>query len=451
MNKPSADDLAWEKIHVWHPYASFSSPTPVNYFKSAQGVWINSTSPEGDDVRLVDGLSSWWCAAFGYDHPKLIEALKRAVDPECRDSVRHIMFAGFTHQPAIEAAKLLLELAPGSMDKVFFCDSGSVAVEIALKMALQYQAGRGRRDKNRFACLMGGYHGDTWHTMSISKSPDEGMHDLYSDLLPRAYALPAPETPYEASELSEVDAERIDELFSMRADELAAVVVEPIFQGAHGMRFYSPLYLKRLAQRCRESGVLLIFDEIATGFGRLGRTFASELAGVEPDLMTVGKALTGGTVSLAAVLARESVAIGMEEHESPQFMHGPTFMANGIACSAAAAAMHLFIEDDMLGKVQRLQAVLHDLKKRIDALHSPFIKSCRTLGGVVAVEYSSPIDRAIFTKMASELGIWLRPIGSIQYAMPPFVIVDDENALGTFLGGFEALARGCAEFLGEAE
>ena len=357
------------------------------------------------------------------------------------------MFAGFTHQPAIEAARLLLKLAPKSMDKVFFCDSGSVAVEIALKMAIQYQAGKGRSGKNRFACLMGGYHGDTWHTMSVSKSSDEGMHDLYSDLLPRAYALQAPETPYEADELSEADAARIDQLFSERADELAAVVVEPIFQGAHGMRFYSPLYLKRLARRCRENGVLLIFDEIATGFGRLGSVFASDLAGVEPDLMTVGKALTGGTVSLAAVLASEAVARGMEEHSSPQFMHGPTFMANGIACSAAAAAMRLFIEEDMLGRARRLQDELRALKDRIDSMNNPLVKSCRTLGGVIAVEYAAPVDRARFTNAAARLGLWLRPIGAVQYAMPPFIIVDDEKALSTFLSGFEALARRCAEFL----
>lgn len=447
MKHPSAEDLEWEKKHVWHPYASFSNPTPVNYFKSAQGVWINADSPEGRSLRLVDGLSSWWCAAFGYDHPRLIKALKEAVSPEYPDSVRHVMFAGFTHQPAIEAARLLLKLAPKSMDKVFFCDSGSVAVEIALKMAIQYQAGAGRRNRTKFACLKGGYHGDTWHTMAVSQSSDAGMHDLYSSLLPSAYALEAPETPFEAAELSPLDEARIDELFRLRADELAAVVVEPIFQGAHGMRFYSPLYLKKLARSCRENGVLLIFDEIATGFGRLGSVFASELSGVDPDLMTVGKALTGGTVSLAAVLASEATARCMENHSSPQFMHGPTFMANGIACSAAAAAMRLFIEEDMTAKSKKLQTHLQGLKQRIDAAENPLIKSCRTLGSIIALEYLRPIDRDAFTQKAASLGLWLRPIGSIQYAMPPFVIVDDEEALEVFLSGFEALAADCSSFL----
>ncbi|QGZ47804.1 adenosylmethionine--8-amino-7-oxononanoate transaminase [Streptomyces sp. QHH-9511] len=407
--------LALDRAHVWHPYGPMPGRTDPLVVASASGVRLRLAEPVHGQAELIDGMSSWWSAVHGYNHPVLNEAVRGQLD-----RMSHVMFGGLTHEPAVRLAARLVEITPEPLRHVFLSDSGSVSVEVAAKMCLQYWRSVGRPGKQRLLTWRGGYHGDTWQPMSVC-DPQGGMHELWSGVLQRQAFVDAPPVEYEES-YAELLRERIAE----HTDELAAVIVEPVVQGAGGMRFHSPAYLRVLREACDAHHVLLIFDEIATGFGRTGALFAADHAGVSPDVMCVGKALTGGYLSMAATLCTSRVAEGISRGEVPVLAHGPTFMGNPLASAVACASIDLLLSQDWAVEVKRIEAGLREGLAEVASV--PGVLDVRVLGAIGVVQLDHPVDMAAATEAAVRAGVWMRPFRDLIYVMPPYVTGDEDLA-----------------------
>ena len=399
--------LDYDRTHIWHPYASLGNPPPVHLAKSASGVEIELA----DGSKLIDAVSSWWCVAHGHNHPAIVDAVRRQSERLC-----HVMFGGFTHEPAIQLAEKLAAFAPPGLDRVFFADSGSISVEVAAKMAVQYQNALGHPEKNKLVALKGGYHGDTSLCMALS-DPD-GMHTLFKGVMTRHFFAEKPAIPTHGV-WNPADAESLRTLLAAHAGEVAALICEPVFQAANAMNFYHPGYLRELRRLCDDYGILLIFDEIAAGCCRTGPRWAHARAGITPDIMTVGKALTGGHLTLAATLASAKVADAISNGSPGAFMHGPTYMANPLACAAACASLDLFAQGDYEAKVARIERQftegLAPLRGR------PNVRDVRVLGAVGVVEVGRLPAAADIERVIRTHGVWLRPFCNFIYAMPPLV------------------------------
>ena len=409
------DALVFDHQHIWHPYSSMAGEREQGVWPvaSAKGVRIKLA----DGKELIDGMASWWSVIHGYNHPRLNQALHQQ-----SQKMSHVMFGGLTHEPAINLAAQLVELAPPGLNKVFLADSGSVSVEVAIKMAIQYQHARGKAQKHKLLALKRGYHGDTLGAMSLC-DPDTGMHHLFAGLLPQQYFVPEPQCRF-TDEWSESDILPLQRQLEVNHDEIAALILEPIVQGAGGMRFYHPQYLQQARRLCDEYDVLLIADEIATGFGRTGKMFAYEHAGISPDILTVGKALTSGYMTLAATLTTDKVAQTISAGEAGCFMHGPTFMANPLACSVANESLLLLKEMNWIESVQQLEQGLREGFSEASSLAA--VKDVRVLGGIGVIEMEQPVDMKKIQNAFIEQGIWLRPFGKLVYVMPPYVMTNED-------------------------
>ncbi|MEW2552605.1 adenosylmethionine--8-amino-7-oxononanoate transaminase [Streptomyces zhihengii] len=407
--------LALDRAHVWHPYGPMPGRTDPLVVRSASGVRLRLAEETEGRTELIDGMSSWWSAVHGYNHPVLNEAATAQLG-----RMSHVMFGGLTHEPAVRLAARLVEITPEPLRHVFLCDSGSVSVEVAVKMCLQYWRSLGRPAKRRMLTWRGGYHGDTWQPMSVC-DPEGGMHGLWQGVLPEQIFAPAPPAAFEESY-----AEGLRELIGRHADELAAVIVEPVVQGAGGMRFHSPEYLRVLREACDEHDVLLVLDEIATGFGRTGELFAAEHAGVAPDVMCLGKALTGGYLTMAATLCTPRVADGISRGEVPVLAHGPTFMGNPLAAAVACASVDLLLERDWRQEVKGLETGLREGLAPAGDL--PGVREVRVLGGIGVVQLDHRADMAAATRAAVREGVWLRPFRDLVYVMPPYVTGEEDLA-----------------------
>ncbi len=405
--------LQFDKRHIWHPYTSMKEPLPVYLVKDAKGVRIRLY----DNRELIDGMASWWAVIHGYNHPVLNQAIKAQLE-----KMAHVMFGGITHELAIHLAKKLIEITPNGLDTVFFADSGSVSVEVAIKMAFQYWISKGKIKKNRLLTVMKGYHGDTFGAMSVC-DPINGMHEIFRHILPKHYFAPAPRIPFGGT-WDDMDIQDMENILERYNHQIAAIIIEPIVQGAGGMRFYHPTYLKKLKKLCNKFDVLLIFDEIATGFGRTGKLFASEHCGVCPDIMCVGKALTGGYMTFGATLCTREVATVISEGKPGVFMHGPTFMGNPLACSVSLASIDLLFSWDWKKKVHTIEYTLKKEMEKISGLGG--VKDVRVLGAIGVVETESPVNVAKAQRYFVDHGVWIRPFLNLIYIMPPYIISEQE-------------------------
>lgn len=428
------DLLDFDRQHIWHPYSSMAD-TDINsnerpniwLVESAQGVRLNLASGE----QVIDGMSSWWSNIHGYQNPVLNQAI---IDQTQKMS--HVMFGGLTHKPAVELCQKLVDMTPEGLNKVFLSDSGSVSVEVAIKMAIQYQRAKGQPAKHKFVALSRGYHGDTLGAMSTC-DPTTGMHHIFADILPKQFFVSEPNITFDQP-WQQQDIWPLEECLQQHHQQIAALILEPIVQGAGGMRFYHPEYLRQARKLCDEYDVLLIADEIATGFGRSGKLFACEHADISPDILTLGKALTGGYMTLAATLTSDHVAETISNGEAGCFMHGPTFMANPLACAVANASLDLLIENDWQSQVSRIEIIL---KQQLEAARVlPGVADVRVLGAIGVIEMRQPVNMAIIQQACVEQGIWLRPFGTRVYIMPPYVI---DNVDLTYL--CQAMVRIIAE------
>ncbi|MCK5262103.1 MAG: adenosylmethionine--8-amino-7-oxononanoate transaminase [Gammaproteobacteria bacterium] len=412
------DWLEDDKKHVWHPYSAIDSGLPVFPVTSANGVRLKLS----DGRELIDGMASWWCAIHGYNHPILNKAITEQLE-----SMAHIMFGGLTHQPAVELANKLVAVTPASLQSVFFSDSGSVSVEVAMKMATQYWRTKGHNNKQKFLTVRGGYHGDTFGAMSVS-DPVTGMHQLFADSIAQQFFVETPTRAF-GEACTDDDMQAMKETLSEYQENIAAVILEPVVQGAGGMRFYSADYLNRLRELCDEYDVLLIFDEIATGFGRTGKLFALEHSEVVPDILCLGKSLTGGYMTLAATLTTSEVSQTISNGDPGLFMHGPTFMANPLACSVALASIELLLDSPWQENVARIEQQLKEELQACASLDS--VKEVRVLGAIGVVEMKQPVDMKTLPQQFVDEGVWLRPFGKLVYLMPPYIIQPDELSVLT--------------------
>ncbi len=421
----------WQKFdreHIWHPYTSLSHPLPTYPIESASGTRLKLC----DGAELIDGMSSWWAAIHGYNHPVINKAIE-----EQTAKMTHFMFGGISHQPATTLAQKLLELAPKSLDNVFFSDSGSVAVEVAMKMALQYCHTTGKQQGSKFLTVRGGYHGDTFLAMSVC-DPVAGMHSIFKDTLAQNYFADKPACSFTANwKPHYIDS--FKQLINIHHNELAAVILEPIVQGAGGLNFYHPEYLRQIRELCDQYDVLLILDEIATGFGRTGKMFACEHADISPDIMCVGKALTGGNISLAATMSTKCVADGICANEN-LFMHGPTFMANPLACAIANASLEILCNSPWQENIARIE---HALQAGLEPCrNSPLVADVRVLGAIGVVELKQDVDQEAIQAEFVKRGVWVRPFGKLVYLMPPFII--DDNDLQQLISAVVEICSECS-------
>ncbi|MBS1485255.1 MAG: adenosylmethionine--8-amino-7-oxononanoate transaminase [Opitutales bacterium] len=405
--------LSFDASHIWHPYTSALNPLRVYPVESAKGARIKLMGGQ----ELIDGMSSWWAVVHGYNNPKI----NAAVEAQLK-KMSHVMFGGLTHEGAVVLAKKLLDIVPDRLQHIFYCDSGSVAVEFAMKMALQYWNSKGIASKVKFATIRQGYHGDTFDAMSVC-DPITGMHKIFEGVLPKQIFISAPRTAFDGV-WDDSDLDELRKTLSERKDEIAAFILEPIVQGAGAMRFYHPNFLKGAREICDELGILLICDEIATGFGRTGKLFAVEWAGISPDIMCVGKAITGGYLSFAATLSSRDVAETISKGEAGVFMHGPTFMGNPLACAAAIASLDLVLEDSYLQNVKRIEGILK--KNLYVARNFKQVRDVRVLGAIGVLEMEEPVDVESIQAIFVSRGVWIRPFGRLVYLMPPIVISDAE-------------------------